>query len=150
MEYEKYVELKKDVEVYFAAIIKRRFNEYIDKNLSLHFAPDTQSHRLISELLWDDGFDVFGMNANMDGFQLLLDFRIDYLSIEELPFTRLLVDFSNDGNYSVYLDENSFEDDWQTHLEDDWKRFYDMEESQLLRVLKDMKNIHLALELKKT
>ena len=148
MEYEKYAELKKEVEVYFAEIIKRRFNEYIDQNISLHFAPDAQSHNLISDLLRNEGFDVFGMNINMDGFQLLLDFRHDYLMIENFPFTRLLVDFSNDGNYSVYLDENSFDDDWTTYLADDWKRYYTMKENDLVKVLSDMKNTHLTLRLK--
>ena len=148
MEYEKYAELKKDVEVYFAEIIKKRFSEYVNDNISLHFAPDAQSHSLISELLWDDGFDVFGMNVNMDGFQLLLDFRLDYLKIENFPFTRLLVDFSNDGNYSVYLDENSFDDEWTTYLEDDWKRYYKMNEDDLVKVLSNMKNTHLMLRLK--
>ena len=148
MEYEKYSELKKDVEVYFAEIIKQRFYDYVDKNISLHFAPDIQSHRLISELLWDDGFDVFGMNVNMDGFQLLLDFRLDYLKIENFPFTHLLVDFSNDGNYSVYLGEDSFDEEWTTHLEDDWSSFSLMNEIDLTKVLRDMKNTHLALRLK--
>ena len=148
MEYEKYAELKRDVEVYFAEIIKQRFCEYVDENTSLHFSPDAQSHNLISDLLRNEGFDVFGMNINMDGFQLLLDFRHDYLMIENFPFTRLLVDFSNDGNYSVYLDENSFDDDWTTYLADDWKRYYTMKENDLVKVLSDRKNTHLTLRLK--
>lgn len=148
MEYKRYAELKKDVEVYFAENIKQRFREYIDENISLHFSPDAQSHSLICDLLCNDGFDVYGMNINMDGFQLLLDFRHDYLMIENFTFTRLLVDFSNDGNYSVYLDENSFDDEWTAYLEDDWKRYHTMNEADLIKVLSDMKNTHLILRLK--
>ncbi|MGV0981234.1 MAG: hypothetical protein ACOYB0_02605 [Polynucleobacter sp.] len=150
MEFEKYAELKKDVEVYFAEIIKKRFQDYVSNNFEFHFAPDAQSHNLISDLLRDDGFEVFGMNANMDGFELLLDFRNAYLEIDNFAFTRLSVYFNNDGNYSVYLDESSFDDEWETYLEDDWKRYYRMEEAELVKVLSDMKNMHLTLQLKKT
>ena len=148
MEYEKYTELIKDVEIYFAKIIKNRFKEYIDKHYSLHFAPDIQSHQLIGDLLENDGFDVFGMNVNMDGFQLLLDFKSEYLNIDNFLFTRLVVDFNNDGNYTVYLDESSFDDDWTAYLEDDWDRYYSMNEVDLVRVLNDIKKLHLMLMLK--
>ena len=145
MKYEKYAELKKDVETYFAKIIKKQFKKHVEKKFEFHFSPDFKSHNLISELLCNDGFDVFGMNANMDGFQLLLDFGHDYLAIDNFPFTRMAVDFNNDGDYSVFLNEDSFEDDWIARLEDSFECYHTMNEADLVRVLSDMKNIHLAL-----
>ena len=148
MEHEKFVELKKDVEVYFAKIIKKRFKEYVDENQELSFVPDILSHRLISDLLKNDGFDVYGMNANMDGFQLLLDFCHDYLSIDSFPFTRFAVDFNNDGNYSVYLGEDSFEDEWTVHLDDEYNRYRNLNETDLIDTLNEIKHTHLVLVLK--
>ncbi len=148
MEYEKYSELKKETEIYFAKIIKKRFQEYIAENYELHFAPDYLSHRLISDLLSKDGFEVYGMNANMDGFKLLLDFNHDYLAIDNFPFTRLSVDFENDGNYSIYLGENSFDDEWTVHLEDEYNRYRMLKEEDFSFTLKEMKNTHLVFILK--
>lgn len=148
MEYEKYAELKKDVEIYFAKIIKKRFQEFIEQEYELHFAPDYLSHRLISDLLSKDWLEVYGMNANMDGFQVLLDFKHDYLAIDNFPFTRLCVDFENDGNYSVYLSENSFDDDWTVHLEDEYSRYRMLKEEDFVYTLNEMKNTHLVFILK--
>jgi hypothetical protein len=148
MEYEKYSELKKETEIYFAKIIKKRFQEYIAENYELHFAPDYLSHRLISDLLSKDGFEVYGMNANMDGFKLLLDFNHDYLAIDNFPFTRLSVDFENDGNYSIYLGENSFDDEWTVNLEDEYNRYRMLKEEDFSLTLKEMKNTHLVFILK--
>jgi len=148
MEQEKFVELKKDVEVYFAKNIKKRFKEYVEENSELHFEPDILSHRLISDLLKSDGFDVYGMNANMDGFQLLLDFCHEYLTIDNFPFTRFAVDFNNDGNYSVYLGEDSFEDEWTVHLDDEYNRYRNLNEADLIDTLNEIKHTHLVLVLK--
>ena len=60
----------------------------------------------------------------------------------------MAVDFNNDGDYSVFLNEDSFEDDWIAHLEDSFECYHTMNEADLVRVLSDMKNIHLALLLK--
>jgi len=148
MEYEKYAELKKDVEIYFAKIIKKRFQEFIAEKYELYFAPDYESHRLISDLLRKDGLKVYGMNSNTDGFQLLLDFTHDYLAIDNFIFSRLSVDFENDGNYSVYLSENSFDDDWTVHLEDEYSRYRMLKEEDFLYTLNEMKNTHLVFILK--
>lgn len=148
MEYEKYAELKKDVEIYFAKIIKKRFQEFIEREYELHFAPDYLSHRLISDLLSKDGLEVYGMNVNMDSFQVLLDFKHDYLAIDNFSFTRLNVDFKNDGNYSVYLSENSFDDDWTVHLEDEYSRYRMLKEEDFVYTLNEMKNTHLVFILK--
>ena len=148
MEYKKYDELKKDVEIYFAKIIKQRFQEYVTKNFELHFSPDYLSHRLINELLRNDGFEVYGMNANMDGFLLLLDFSYEYQSIDNFSFTRLAVEFENDGNYSVYLGERSFDDEWNVHLEDEYSRYHMLKEEVFVKSLSDIKNTHLMCVLK--
>lgn len=148
MEYEKYAELKKNVEIYFATNIKKRFQDYVSEKFELHFSPDYLSHRLISDLLRKDGLEVYGMNANMDGFQLLLDFNHDYLVIDDFPFTRLSVDFENDGNYSVYLGENSFDDDWTVHLEDEYRRYLVFNEDVFVKALSEIKNVHLMFVLK--
>jgi len=148
MEYEKYAELKKDVEIYFATQIKKRFQEYVSENVELHLAPDYLSHRLVSDLLSKDGLEVYGMNANMDGFQLLLDFSYDYQAIDNFPFTRLIVELKNDGNYSVYFGENRFEDEWNEHLEDEYSRYLKFDEAVIVKALNDTKNTHLFLVLK--
>jgi hypothetical protein len=148
MEYEKYAELKNEIEIYFAKNIKKRFQEFIAEKYELHFAPDYLSHSLISDLLSKDGLEVYGMNVNMDGFQVLLDFNHDYLAIDNFPFTRLSVDFKNDGNYSVYLGENSFDDDWTVHLEDEYSRYRMLKEEDFLYTLNEMKNTHLVFILK--
>jgi len=148
MEYEKYAALKKDLEIYFAEIIKKRFQEYVAENFELHFSPDIFSHRLIDDMLRKDGFEVFGMNANMDGFQLLLNFSYEYQTIDNFLFTRLVVEFKNDGNYSVYLGENSFEDEWTIELEDEFKRYFFLDEQAISEALNAFKNTHLILILK--
>jgi hypothetical protein len=148
MEYEKYAELKKDVEVYFAKIIKKRFKEYVVQNIELQFCPDYLSHRLVNDLLSKDRLEVYGMNANMDGFQLLLDFSHEYQAIDNFPFTRLIVELENDGNYSVYFGENSFEDEWNVHLEDESRRYMVLDEEVIVKALNDTKNTHLFLVLK--
>lgn len=149
MEYERYVALKKNNEVYFADIIKSRFKSYIEDNFELEFCADYMSHRLFDDLLKNDGLKVFGMNVNMDGFQLLLDFDGEYLNADNFPFSRMAVDFSNDGNYSVYLDVNSFDEEWTVYLEDDFNLYYKMTEDELQKALNDMKNAHLMLQLKR-
>jgi hypothetical protein len=148
MEYSKYAALKKDLEIYFSKIIKGCFKDYFEQNYVFEFSADFQSHRLISELLEKHGFEVYGMNVNMDGFQLLLDFSYDYLSVDNFPFTRLAVDFKNDGNYSVYLGESSFDDDWSVHLEDEFNRFWTLSEPEFINTLNEIKNTHLMLKLK--
>ena len=148
MEYSRYDALKKDVEIYFSKIIKKCFKDYFEKNYVFEFSADFQSHRLISELLKKHGFKVYGMNVNMDGFQLLLNFSYDYLSVDNFPFTRLAVDFKNDGNYSVYLGESSFDNDWSVHLEDEFNRFWTLSEPEFINTLNEIKNTHLMLKLK--
>ena len=115
MDYSEYIEIKRDVENYFANIIKSRFKKYVDENFEFDIRVDYITHKQIEDLLKDDGFDVFGMNANMDEFKLLLDFGMPYMQSESLPFTRVSITLNNDGNYGVYLGESSFDDDW--HLE---------------------------------
>jgi hypothetical protein len=148
MEYSRHAALKKDIEIYFSKIIKKSFKDYFEKNYIFEFSVDFQSHRLISELLKKHGFKVYGMNVNMDGFQLLLDFSHDYLSVDNFPFTRLAVDFNNNGNYSVYLGESSFDDDWSVHLEDEFNRFRTLSEPEFISTLNEIKNTHLMLKLK--
>lgn len=148
MEYSKYVALKKDVEIYFSKIIKGCFKDYFEENYGFEFSPDFQSHKLISDLLEKHGFEVYGMNANMDGFKLLLDFSHDYLSIDNFPFTRLAVYFDNDGNYSVNLGEDSFDNDWSVYLEDELNRFCALNEQEFINTLNEIKNTHLMLKLK--
>jgi hypothetical protein len=151
MEKEKYYELINELEIYFADVIKKRFKEYVNESFesNLHFAPDIQSHNLINDLLENEGFEVYGMNVNMDGFQLLLDFKYTYLKIENFMFTRLAVDFKNDGNYTVYLDTNSFEDNWTANLVDDFHRYFKMTEDDLEKLIRDIKKTHLMLILKR-
>ena len=151
MEREKYFELISEFEIYFAEIIKKRFKEYVDESLesNIHFAPDIQSHDLIQELIEGDGFEVYGMNVNMDGFQLLLDFKHDFQKIENFIFTRLAVDFKNDGNYSVYIGNDSFDNEWTANLEDAFHRYRDMTEDDFEKLLHDIKKTHLMLLLKR-
>jgi hypothetical protein len=147
MEKEKYYELINELEIYFADVIQKRFKEYVNESIesNLHFAPDIQSHNLINDLLENEGFEVYGMNVNMDGFQLLLDFKYTYLKIENFMFTRLAIDFKNDGNYTVYLDTNSFEDTWTVNLVDDFHRYLKMTEDELEKLIRDIKKTHLML-----
>ena len=99
-------------------------------------------------MLRKDGFEVYGMNANMDGFLLLLDFSYEYQSIDNFSFTRLAVEFENDGNYSVYLGERSFDDEWNVHLEDEYSRYHMLKEEVFVKALSDIKNTHLMCVLK--
>ena len=151
MEQKKYFELVAEHKNYFAEIIKKSFKEYVDESLEghLHFAPDIHSHNLIEDILEKDGFEVYGMNVNMDGFQLLLNFKHDYQKIENFIFTRLAVDMKNDGNYSVYLDADSFETDWTADLEDEFHRYRDMKEEDFIKLLRDIKKTHLMLMIKR-
>lgn len=151
MEYQEYASLKNELEVYFASTIKSRFKEHFSNSFEQHLviSADYETHRLIDELLEKDGFDVYGMNVNMDGFQLLLNFKFDYLQIEKFPFTRLSVDFSNDGNYNVYLGTDSFDDEWQIHIEDEFQRYRTTEKDEFESVLKEIKKVHLMLLLKR-
>jgi len=152
MEQEKYFEIVKDLEIYFADLIKKRFKKYVDESLEshLHFAADIQSHNLIESLLEADGFEVYGMNVNMDGFQLLLDFKHEYRKIENFIFTRLAVDFKNDGNYSVYLNaERSFNTDWSVCLEDTFYRYRNINQADVENLVRNIKKTHLMLVLKR-
>lgn len=148
MELEKYIELKKDLEIYFSNIIKARFKEHVDEHIEFTITPEYLTHKIISKFLKRDGLDVYGMNVNMDGFELLLDFEYDYTSLTNFPFTRLKVDFENNGNYSVYLDEASFNDEWTIHLEDHYKRYLNMNEVDFSNSINEIKKTHLLLILK--
>jgi hypothetical protein len=148
MDYERYAALKKDLEVYFAEIIMKRFRNYVEEHTELHFAADFLSHELISDLLSVDGFSVYGMNVNMDGFEVLLDFHHDYMAIQNFLFTRVSVDFRNDGNYTVYLSEKSFNTDWSVHFHDEFARYTRISETEFQRLLDDVKNIHIKRVLK--
>jgi hypothetical protein len=148
MEHDRYIVLKRDLEVYFAGAIKKRFKDYVDENTELHFAADIFSHNLINELLSTDGFSVYGINVNMDGFQVLLNFHRDYGALPNFIFTRLSVDFKSDGNYTVYLGEKSFMADWDAYLDDEFLRFTQVSEAEFLRLLADVKNEHLTRCLK--
>jgi len=149
MDYKTYESLKSQLEDYFAQIIMNRFNEDFSNNFEFHISADYATHRRIDELLEQDGLDVFGMNVNMDGFQLLLNFNHDYLRIDKFPFTRLSVDLSNDGNYSVYLNSDSFDNKWQIHIEDEFQRYRTTDENEFQRILEDIKKVHLMLLLKR-
>ena len=89
------------------------------------------------------------MNVNMGGFQLLLDFDYEYLKVGSFSFSRITVDFNNDGNYSVYLGQNSFNHEWAVRLEDDFNRHHKMTEAELQQKLDEMKHAHLMLQLKR-
>jgi hypothetical protein len=149
MEYSEYVEIKSDIEHYFANIIKSRFKTYVDENFEFDIRVDYLTHRQIEDLLRDDGFEVYGMNANMDEFKLLLDFGNPYLQSQTLPFTRVSIALNNDGNYGVYLDVNSFEDDWHIEFDDDFRRYLKMTKEDLQSAIKSIKDTHLMLMLKK-
>jgi hypothetical protein len=149
MDYSEYVLIKKDVENYFANIIKSRFKQYVDENFEFDIRVDYLTHRQIEDLLRDDGFDVFGMNANMDEFKLLLDFGTPYMQSQTLPFTRVSITLNNDGNYGVYLGESSFDDDWDLELVDDFHRYLKMTKEDLQNAIKSIKDAHLMLMLKK-
>lgn len=149
MDYETYANLKSKIEVYFAQVIKNRFNECVSNNFELTVSADYETHRMVDKLLKHDGFDVFGVNVNMDGFQLLLNFRHVYLSIDKFPFTRLSVDFSNEGNYNVYLGADSFDNEWQIHIEDEFQRYRTIDKGEFETILEDIKKVHLMLLLKR-
>lgn len=85
----------------------------------------------------------------LDGFQLLLDFKHDYQKIENFIFTRLAVDFKNDGNYSVYIGNDSFDNEWTASLEDAFHRYRGMTEDDFEKLLRDIKKTHLMLLLKR-
>ena len=149
MEYNEYVETKRDVENYFANIIKSRFKTYVDENFEFDIRVDYLTHREIEGLLRDDGFDVYGMSANMDEFKLLLDFGNSYMQSQSLPFTRVSITLNNDGNYGVYLSENSFDDDWDIEFIDEFHRYLKMSKEDLESAIKSLKETHLLLMLKK-
>jgi hypothetical protein len=149
MEYSEYFEVKRDVENYFANIIKSRFKKYVDENFEFDIRVDYLTHKQIEELLEDDGFEVYGMNANMDEFKLLLDFGMPYMQSDTLPFTRVNITLQNDGNYSVYLGKSSFDDDWDVEFEDHYRRYLKMTKEDLQRAIKLIKDTHLMLMLKK-
>ena len=149
MEYSEYFQVKKDVENYFANIIKSRFKKYVEENFEFDIRVDYLTHKQIEELLEDDGFGVYGMNANMDEFKLLLDFGVPYMQSNTLPFTRVNLTLKNDGNYSVYLDESSFDDDWDVDFEDHFRRYLKMTKEDLQNAIKLIKDTHLMLMLKK-
>jgi len=149
MEYSEYVEIKRDVENYFANIIKSRFKTYVDENFEFDIRLDYLTHREIEDLLRDDGFDVYGMSANMDEFKLLLDFGNSYMQSQTLPFTRVSITLNNDGNYGVYLGENSFDDDWDIEFIDEFQRYLKMSKEDLQSAIKLIKDTHLMLMLKK-
>jgi len=88
------------------------------------------------------------MNVNMHGFQLLLNFVQEYQSIDNFPFTRIAVDFENDGNYSVYLGEKNFEGDWNVHLEDEFKLHLVLNDDVIEKALDEFKKTHLIFLLK--
>lgn len=149
MEYGEYVEIKRDIESYFASIIKSRFKTYVDENFEFDIRVDYLTHREIENLLRDDGFDVYGMSANMDEFKLLLDFGNSYMQSQTLPFTRVSITLNNNGNYGVYLGESSFDDDWDLEFEDDFHRYLKMTKEDLQSAIKSIKDTHLMLMLKK-
>ena len=148
MEYEIYATLKNELESYFAKIIKDRFKQHVSENFELTISADYETHRLIENLLDKDGLDVFGMNVNMDGFQLLLDFKHEYQQIENFPFTRISVDLTNNGNYNVYLSEDSFEDDWTIFLEDEYQRFRNLSKEAFEKIIDETKQVHVMMLLK--
>ena len=148
MDQAKYIELKKELEIYFSNAIKRSFKEYTEENSEINFCADYTSQRLIDEILEKDGFEVYGMNVNMDGFRLLLDFKYEYKKIDNFIFTRLSVDFNNDGNYSIYLNENSFDDEWNGYIEDEFLRYRNMSQVDFEKLLVNIKKTHLMLMIK--
>jgi hypothetical protein len=148
MDFQKYSELKNELEKYFANVIKERFRELIEENFDFTITADYLTHRAIENVLKNDGLDVYGMNVNMDGFQLLLDFDSEYLTINNFPFTRLVVEFSNDGNYSVFLDEDNLSEEWTVNLEDHYRRYLNTSEADFLTTLKEIEQTHLVIRLK--
>ena len=51
MEHSKYIELKRDLENYYAKIIQKRFKDYVDENFEIHFFAIYEDHLKISKLL---------------------------------------------------------------------------------------------------
>jgi hypothetical protein len=149
MEQEIYSQLKTDLEIYFAACIRNRFKTYVQEHGDLHFAADYSSRCLIDELLRGDGLDVYGMNINADEFRVILHFKHEYSRIDSLPFSGMLVDFNNKGDYSVYLGDDSFDDEWTVELVDEHNRRRSLNENDFIKALKDIKQAHLLLTLKK-
>ena len=65
MEYNEYVETKRDVENYFANIIKSRFKTYVDENFEFDIRVDYLTHREIENLLRDDAFAGYTIKDGM-------------------------------------------------------------------------------------
>ena len=143
MQYEKYNELKTEIEIYFADIIKNKFKNHFQEENKFTIIPDIQSHRQIRKLLSNDGLILYGMNVNTDNFELLFNFKKYYCDIENFFYTRLFVTFENHGNYSVYLNEASFERSWDVHLEDQYNKSLQLSEEDFLKVISGTKNMHL-------
>lgn len=148
MKYERYLELKRDLESYFSTVIKERFKHEVEENMGLDIAADFATHELVEKLLGSDGFDVYGMSVNMDRFQLHLEFNHEYKSRCTIPFSYVSVDFVNDGNYSVDLDSDCFERDWTVNLEDGWLSLEKVSEDEFVELLENIRKSHLLVRLK--
>lgn len=148
MNRDEYIKEKKDIEDYFSEIIKTRFKNYVGENYEIDLCADYDTHERINNILRHDGFEVYGMSVNMDGFELQLDFGIDYMQVDDFPFTRLTVMFANDGEYSVSLNDDAFSGEWEVTAEDIFHRYTSMTTQQLQDVIKGIKQTHLAYLLK--
>ena len=148
MNLNQYKNEKQDIENYFSKEIKSRFKNYVDENYEIDLCADYETHEKINNILKNDGFEVYGMNINMDGFYLHLDFGENYAEIEGFPFTRLIVSFSNDGNYNVSLDEDAFSSPWEVIFEDAFDNYTAMTPQQLKDMIQEIKKVHLSYLLK--
>ena len=139
---------KQDIENYFSEQIKSRFKNYVDENYAIDLCADYETHEKINEILKSDGLEVYGMNINMDGFYLQLDFGTGYMEIDDFPFTRITVAFSNDGNYNVSLDEDAFSSPWEVTFEDAFDNYTAMTPQQLKDMIQEIKKMHITQLLK--
>lgn len=149
MEYASHEIIKKDLEEYFGKIIKSRFKEYFDKSIEFDISVDYSTHRVIDDLMHADGFEMFGMRATMDDFQIYLNFNSEYQLIKKFPFSRLVLCLENDGNYHVFLTERAFEREWEIFIEDDFKSCFLMSKDELQVVADDIKKTHTMLMIKR-
>jgi septum formation topological specificity factor MinE len=147
MDYIQYNKLRGELEDYFLTIIKDRFDNYISQNFQLVVTVDYETHLVIEDLLKNDGLDVYGMNANNTDFRLLLNFGSPYFDPVLLPFTRIEVILSSDGNYNAHLSSSNL-NQLQVELVDDYNRYVKMTEDEVKESISFIKNTHLVLKLK--
>lgn len=145
---EKHKIIKHELQNYFSKTLKNRFKKYYEDSGSLEITIDYDTHCLIESLVSCDGFEVFGMSATMDCFQVYLDFSQEYLAIEKFPFSRLTISFVNDGNYHVTLNDSFFEKDLQVFIQDDFNNLTLISEHDLQLISNQIQQTHMFMLLK--